>query len=118
MIPRVVPLSLLLLLPLAPACSQDAVSALKGHNSRAPVDVAADRKGEQIHLVPHLARRLEHLAERDGGAAVLVERLRGDHEDPARSDPSGAGEPPCTGPFATRLKPHAWQGHGTVRANN
>jgi len=43
MIPRVVPLSLLLLLPLAPASSQDAVSALKGHNSRAPVDVAADR---------------------------------------------------------------------------
>lgn len=26
-----------------PATSQDAVSALKGHNSRAPVDVAADR---------------------------------------------------------------------------
>ena len=43
MIRRVVPLSLLLLLPLAPANGQDAVSALKGHNSRAPVDVAADR---------------------------------------------------------------------------
>lgn len=43
MIHRVVPLSLLLLLPLAPASSQDTVSALKGHNSRAPVDVAADR---------------------------------------------------------------------------
>lgn len=27
----------------APASSQDAVSALKGHNSKAPVDVAADR---------------------------------------------------------------------------
>lgn len=39
--------SLLFLLALAapsgPAFSQDAVSSLKGHNSRAPVDVAADR---------------------------------------------------------------------------
>jgi lipopolysaccharide export system protein LptA len=41
--------SVLLALPLSilalagPATSQDAVSALKGHNSRAPVDVAADR---------------------------------------------------------------------------
>lgn len=44
MIRRVVSLSLLLLLPLAPAGSQTAtVSALKGHDNRAPVDVAADR---------------------------------------------------------------------------
>lgn len=44
---RAVPLAFILapsLLMLAgPATSQDAVSALKGHNSKAPVDVAADR---------------------------------------------------------------------------
>ena len=69
------------------------------------MDVAADRKGEQIHLVPQLAHRLEHLAERDRGAAVLVERLWSDREDPARGDLSGAGEPPCTGrsPLAGRI---------------
>jgi lipopolysaccharide export system protein LptA len=33
----------LLFLSSGPASSQDAVSALKGHNSRAPVDVSADR---------------------------------------------------------------------------
>jgi lipopolysaccharide export system protein LptA len=46
MIRRPVPLALLLLpafVLAVPASSQDAVSALKGHNSRAPVDVAADR---------------------------------------------------------------------------
>lgn len=47
MISRPVQLSCLLLPALvlltAPAMSQEAVSSLKGHNSRAPVDVAADR---------------------------------------------------------------------------
>lgn len=44
---RPVPLALMLMPALfvlaGPATSQDAVSALKGHNSNAPVDVAADR---------------------------------------------------------------------------
>lgn len=44
---RPVPVTLLLVSALlvlaAPATSQDAVSALKGHNSNAPVDVSADR---------------------------------------------------------------------------
>lgn len=41
---RIVPLAALALFALAgPAAGQDAVSALKGHDSNAPVDVAADR---------------------------------------------------------------------------
>jgi lipopolysaccharide export system protein LptA len=40
---RIVPLAALAFLVAAPAAGQDAVSALKGHNSNAPVDVAADR---------------------------------------------------------------------------
>lgn len=44
MIRPVSPLLLLAFVTLAgPASSQDTVSALKGHNSKAPVDVAADR---------------------------------------------------------------------------
>jgi lipopolysaccharide export system protein LptA len=40
---RIVPLAALAFLVAGPAAGQDAVSALKGHNSNAPVDVAADR---------------------------------------------------------------------------
>lgn len=40
---RIVPLAVLAFLVAGPAAGQDAVSALKGHNSNAPVDVAADR---------------------------------------------------------------------------
>lgn len=40
---RFLPLALLALLAVAPAAGQQAGSALKGHDSDAPVDVAADR---------------------------------------------------------------------------
>src|SRR5688572_113147 len=78
--------------------------------------LATDRKGEQVDLISQLARRLEYLSQRDGGAAVLVERLGRDRQDAARGDVTGAGEAPRTGPIAARRKEHAGQAHSTVKA--